>query len=84
MPMVTALGAAFIPTSSSFHGLSPVCCIGFVPKLSQEQGKPRVPQAPSDPTAKDQLILVKLEVSLSSKSFSPHPPVSGRVSLLGG
>lgn len=88
MPTGTALGAAFTSTSSLFHRLSPPCCICpkcsfFVPKLSQEQGKCKSPavQSPPGSTAKLQLISHKLQVSLLSKSFSPCPPLSGRVSL---
>lgn len=78
MPMGTALGAASIPTSSFFHGLSPLRCIGFLPKLSQEQGKPTVPtgtlrphsQGPAHIPQAGSFSLLQIIFSQSFSNFS--------------
>ena len=80
-----AHGAAFISTSSRLHGLSLLCCIGFVPVPSWEQGKPKVPSsalAPQSLQPKISSYLVSGKfISPPNPSF-PNPSLSNGVSLL--
>lgn len=41
--------SSFHPHFQPLSWLSPLCCIGFVPKLSQEQGKPTDPSTAVSP-----------------------------------